>query len=63
MHFLFRCSPNPIIGVLDEINERWGRGTLRATSVPSDPDWAMRRELMSQSFTTRLDQLWIAKAN
>jgi DNA polymerase V len=47
-----------VMAVLDKINERWGRGTLRAASVPSHPDWAMRRELMSQSYTTRLDQLW-----
>lgn len=52
-----------IMAVLDEINARWGRGTLRAASVPAKPDWAMRRELMSQSYTTRLDQLWVAKAN
>lgn len=57
------ATSDRIMGVLDEINERWGRGTLRAASVPADPDWAMRRELMSQSFTTRLDQLWTAKAN
>jgi DNA polymerase V len=57
------ATADRIMGVLDEINERWGRGTLRAASVPADPDWAMRRELMSQSFTTRLDPLWIAKAN
>lgn len=47
-----------VMGVLDEINSRWGRGTLRLASVPSEPEWAMRRELMSQSYTTRLDQLW-----
>ncbi|TPG87812.1 translesion error-prone DNA polymerase V subunit UmuC [Pseudomonas caspiana] len=47
-----------VMAVLDKINERWGRGTLRAASVPSNPDWAMRREMMSQSFTTRVDQLW-----
>lgn len=52
-----------IMGVLDEINARWGRGTLRAASVPADPDWAMRRDLMSQSYTTRLDQLFTVKAN
>ncbi|WP_413694603.1 DUF4113 domain-containing protein [Pseudomonas sp. JUb96] len=28
--------------VLDQINERWGRGTLRAASVPVSPDWGMR---------------------
>jgi len=43
--------------VLDQINERWGRGTLRPASVPTSPDWGMRREMMSQSYTTRLDQL------
>lgn len=47
-----------VMAVLDQINERWGRGTLRAASVPSSPAWAMRREMMSKSYTTRLDQLW-----
>ncbi|WP_445179151.1 translesion error-prone DNA polymerase V subunit UmuC [Pseudomonas sp. McL0111] len=47
-----------MMAVLDEINGRWGRGTLRSASVPSNPDWGMRREMMSQSYTTRLDQLW-----
>ena len=47
-----------LMGVLDEINGRWGRGTLRSASVPSNPDWGMRREMMSQGYTTRLDQLW-----
>lgn len=47
-----------VMTVLDQINGRWGRGTLRAASVPSNSDWGMRREIMSQSFTTRLDQLW-----
>ena len=47
-----------VMAVLDLINERWGRGTLRSASVPMDPDWGMRREMMSRSYTTRLDQLW-----
>lgn len=47
-----------VMTVLDQINGRWGRGTLRTANVPNCPDWAMRRELMSQSYTTRLDQLW-----
>lgn len=47
-----------VMAVLDEINGRWGRGTLRTASVPSNPDWGMCREMMSQSYTTRLDQLW-----
>lgn len=47
-----------LMGVLDQINDRWGRGTLRPGRVPSNPDWGMRREMMSSSCTTRLDQLW-----
>jgi len=47
-----------VMAVLDQINERWGRGTLRSASVPVNPDWSMRREMMSQSYTTKIDQLW-----
>ena len=47
-----------VMAVLDEFNGRWARGTLRAASVTSKPDWGMRREMMSQSYTMRLDQLW-----
>ncbi|PNG30944.1 translesion error-prone DNA polymerase V subunit UmuC [Pseudomonas protegens] len=47
-----------VMVVLDQINSRWGRGTLRSASVPTNPDWGMRRDMMSQSYTTRLDQLW-----
>ena len=50
-----------VMGVLDEINEKWGRGTLRSASVPTDPEWAMRREMMSGSFTTKVDQLWTVR--
>ncbi|WP_085683132.1 MULTISPECIES: translesion error-prone DNA polymerase V subunit UmuC [unclassified Pseudomonas] len=52
-----------LMTVLDKINERWGRGTLRSAGVPINPDWAMRREMMSQSFTTKLDQLWTIPCN
>ncbi|VVM39923.1 Protein UmuC [Pseudomonas fluorescens] len=50
-----------VMTVLDQINERWGRHTLRSVSVPADPSWAMRREMVSQSYTTKLDQLWVVK--
>lgn len=58
--FASRQSPqmDQLMKVVDEINRRWGRGTVRSGSVPADPDWAMRREFMSQSYTTRIDQLW-----
>ncbi|EKT4524941.1 translesion error-prone DNA polymerase V subunit UmuC [Pseudomonas putida] len=47
-----------LMSVLDEINGKYGRGTMRSASVPRAPDWGMRRELMSRSYTTRIDQLW-----
>lgn len=52
-----------VMTVLDQINERWGRGTLWYTSVPTNPDLGMRREMMSQSYTTKLDQLWTVACN
>ncbi|KFE52439.1 translesion error-prone DNA polymerase V subunit UmuC [Pseudomonas syringae] len=55
-------AADKVMSVLDEINGRWGRGTLRAASVPSAPGWAMRRDLMSSSFTTKMDQLWTVMA-
>lgn len=42
---------------------RWGRGrgTMCSSYVPVAPYWGMRREMMSQSYTTLLDQLWTVK--
>ncbi len=47
-----------VMEVMDKINAKWGRGTMRPASAPAAPDWGMRRELMSQSFTTRVSELW-----
>jgi len=47
-----------VMGVLDGINARWGRGTLRPARVPVQPGWAMRRELLSSSYTTDWRGLW-----
>lgn len=47
-----------LMSVLDKINGKYGRGTMRTASVPRTPDWGMRREMMSRSYTTRIDQLW-----
>ncbi len=52
---------NRLMQVVDSINGKWGRGTLRVASVPAVPDWGMRRDMMSQSYTTRIDQLWTVK--
>ena len=52
-----------LMSALDKINDRYGRGTVRAGSVPRTPDWGMRREMMSQSYTTRVDELWKVYSN
>lgn len=52
------AEANRVMTVMDQINERWGRGTLRSACVPTNPFWGMRRDMMSQSYTTKLDQLW-----
>lgn len=51
-------SSERVMGVLDQINAKWGRGTLRPAQVPSTPDWAMRRELLSPRYTTDWNELW-----
>lgn len=56
-------TADKVMSVLDDINARWGRGTLRTGGVPLDPHWAMRRDLMSRSYTTRFDELWTVRAN
>ena len=50
-----------LMQVLDAVNGRWGRGTLRPAAVPTNPDWGMRREMMSQSYTTQIEQLWTVR--
>ncbi|PMQ11616.1 DNA polymerase IV [Pseudomonas sp. AD21] len=51
-----------VMSVLDEINGRWGKEVVRLASVPAAPGWAMRRDLMIQSYTTKVDQLWTVRA-
>jgi len=50
-----------LMQMMDHINQRWGRGTMRSASVPATPDRGMRREMMSQSYTMRIEQLWAIK--
>ncbi|KRW59916.1 translesion error-prone DNA polymerase V subunit UmuC [Pseudomonas sp. TTU2014-080ASC] len=52
------AAAEKVMKVMDTINARWGKGTLRPGGVPATPGWSMRRELLSASYTTRLDQLW-----
>ncbi|MBU0807490.1 MAG: DNA polymerase V subunit UmuC [Pseudomonas sp.] len=58
---LFAPKPRPgaeqLMKVVDRINQREGRGTVRIGRVPMKPVWAMRREMLSQRYTTRWDEL------
>lgn len=47
-----------LMSVLDDINGKYGRGTMRTATAPRTPDCGMRRDMMSRSYTTRIDQLW-----
>lgn len=48
------------MAVLDAVNAKWGRGTLRLIDA-DDAELGMKREMMSKGFTTSLDQLWLAR--
>jgi DNA polymerase V len=56
------AAAEQVMAVLDQINSKWGRGTLRPAGVPIAPEWAMRREMMSPSYTTKFSELWAIKA-
>lgn len=47
-----------VMGVLDQINAKWGRGTLRLARVPAAPGWGMRREMLSSRYTTSWKEVW-----
>ncbi|KKN98670.1 hypothetical protein LCGC14_0143490 [marine sediment metagenome] len=55
------AAAEKVMSVLDDINGRWGKGTLRPARVPVAPDWGMKRELKSPSYTTNWNQLWRAR--
>ncbi|HAT7809705.1 TPA: Y-family DNA polymerase [Legionella pneumophila] len=42
-----------LMGVLDQINQKYGRSTIRLAAEGSSKPWAMRAELKSPAYTTR----------
>lgn len=52
------ATSEKVMSVLDKVNAKWGRGTLRPGIVPAAPTWGMRQAMLSQSFTTRVDQVF-----
>jgi hypothetical protein len=46
-----------VITAMNDINRRWGRGTLRYLAEGVGPPWRMRRERLSPADTTRWGEL------
>lgn len=45
------------MGVIDQVNARYGRGSIRLAIEPPVAQWAMKRDYLSPSFTTDFNQL------
>lgn len=52
-----RHGTQQLMAVIDQINRREGRDTVRIGRVPATPVWAMRREMLSQRYTTRWEEV------
>jgi DNA polymerase V len=52
-----------LMGALDCINSRWGRGTVQYAAAGFRKTWMFKREQLSKAYTTRWDQLPVAKAS
>ena len=54
-----------LMPAIDEINRRYGRGTVMLASAGLEGNhraWSMRQERMSPGYTTRWDELAVARA-
>ena len=56
------ATSDRLMQTMDQINQRWGKNTLKPARLPATPEWGMQRQLLSPSYTTRLDQLWTVRA-
>lgn len=48
---------SPLMAVLDQINEKFGRGTIRLSQDHGSRRWSMRQEQKSPAYTTNWDEL------
>lgn len=63
---LFRGRPSDrpaskLAAAVDAINARFGRGTVFYAASGTTRDWKMKREMLSPRYTTRWDELPVAK--
>lgn len=52
-----RKNANVLMGTMDAINARWGRGCIRLAIEPAAAEWGMKRDYLSDSFMTDWNQL------
>lgn len=52
-----RAESPALMGVLDDINLKMGRGTVRLARESAQSGWEMRRQFLSPYYTTRWDDL------
>ena len=50
-----------LMAAADALNLHYGRGTVRTATAGSDQRWQMRRERMSPCYTTRIEDVPVAK--
>ncbi|MFT0212076.1 DUF4113 domain-containing protein [Pseudomonas sp. F1_0610] len=50
-----------LMTVLDDINEKFGAGTLRPGRIKLEQEWAMKRQFKSPCYTTKFGQFMVAK--
>lgn len=46
-----------LMAAMDQINDRWGKGSVRPLAAGFGGDWRMRREKLSPAWTTRWDEI------
>lgn len=50
-----------IMKIMDQINQKMGRNTLRYADVPYDPEWKMLQKNKSPCFTTRWNEIFTVR--
>ncbi|QJD59936.1 DUF4113 domain-containing protein [Pseudomonas sp. gcc21] len=46
-----------VMSLVDQINRKWGRGSVRFARTAAQPGWAMKRQYLSPSYMTEWSQL------
>jgi DNA polymerase V len=52
-----------LMKTLDEINRRWGRGSVKLASEGRDKSWAMRRSFKSPDYLSNIKELPVVYAD